>query len=161
MVCDMATQSSPSPALVEGCREMKIALKLGLASVLGAVVADMTSTRVRQEVTKHVDRMLPKHKKLFDTLTDPALPPQPAYQVLLLSASVRIHHLARQLPPSISRNLSTEFDRKVLGCFKALLGREGEMFTHQQLPITTASDSGFGMRSVDDLAPPRLRRSTG
>ncbi len=56
------------------------------------------------------------------SFSDEQLPPQPAFQVLALSAAVRVHHLIRIIPPSIIRNMATTFDRKIVELLQGIMG---------------------------------------
>jgi hypothetical protein len=147
--------TQPPAELVAGCRDLKIDLKMGWAPVLGGVVANFEDGVVRHQVTEHLDKLLAKHKKLFEAIADPMLAPQVAFQILRCSAAVRVHFLLRLMPPSVIRNLTKAFDKKVQTAFESIIGVEhGSLTVDQGLQLgLPVSGAGFGIRRNEDLSP--------
>ena len=143
----------PPLELRQFCTDHGLDLRVGWSPVLGGVLANFKDANVVKAVQEFLLNELHKHDKLFATLEDPQLPPQPAFQVLRLSAAVRIHHLIRQLHPSILLPVVHAFDAKVDSAFRALAdcpALDPRQQLQVQLPILAG---GFSILTIAKLAP--------
>ena len=129
------------PAIAERIAASNLKHKFRWAPTLGTVVADFEHPQTRIQIADHIATTTQKrHERLFQILNDPKLDPQPALQLLRLSALPRLHHLLRSIPPKIITPIAEDFYSLILNALASIAQsqtlREAAQRDAQQQPET-------------------------